>query len=69
MKVDAFSYPQEDFLKELRTSQAKVQIMESTLADFFEEFLLEDLITEEGVPTSNSRDGDIPDFEATGNND
>ena len=34
-----------------------------------EEFLLEDLITEEGVPTSNSRDGDIPDFEATGNND
>ena len=33
MKVDAFSYPQEDFLKELRTSQAKVQIMESTLAD------------------------------------
>ena len=37
MKVDAFSYPQEDFLKELRTSQAKVQIMESTLADFFEE--------------------------------
>ena len=34
-----------------------------------EEFLLEDLITEEGVPTSNSRDGDIPDFEAIGNND
>ena len=34
-----------------------------------EEFLLEDLITQERVPTSNSRDGDIPDFEATGNND
>jgi hypothetical protein len=37
MKVDAFSYPQEDFLKELQTGRAKVQIMESTLTDFFEE--------------------------------
>ena len=37
MKVDAFSYPQEDFLKELQTGRAKVQIMESTLRDFFEE--------------------------------
>jgi hypothetical protein len=27
-----------------------------------EEFLLEDLINQEGVPTSNSRDEDIPDF-------
>ena len=34
-----------------------------------EEFLLEDLINQEGAPTSNSRDGDIPDFEAIGNND
>jgi len=37
MKVDAFNYPQKDFLKELQTGRAKVQIMESTLADFFEE--------------------------------
>ena len=34
-----------------------------------EEFLLEDLITQEGAPTSNSRDQDIPDFESRGDND
>ena len=37
MKVDAFSYPQEDLLKELQKSRIKVRIMESTLTDFFEE--------------------------------
>jgi hypothetical protein len=37
MKVDAFSYPQENLLKELQKSRIKVRIMESTLTDFFEE--------------------------------
>ena len=40
MKVDAFSYPQEDLLKELQKSRIKVRIMESTLTDFFEELNL-----------------------------
>ena len=34
-----------------------------------EEFLLEDLITQEDAPSSNSRDQDIPDFESRGDND
>ena len=34
-----------------------------------EEFLLEDLINQEGTPRSTSRDQDIPDFEASGDND
>ena len=34
-----------------------------------EEFLLEDLITQEAAPSSNSRDQDIPDFESRGDND
>ena len=34
-----------------------------------EEFLLEDLINQEGAPTSNSSEGDIPDFETRGDSD
>ena len=34
-----------------------------------EEFLLEDLITQEDAPSSNSMDQDIPDFESRGDND
>ncbi|MBS1256871.1 MAG: hypothetical protein MAG581_02699 [Deltaproteobacteria bacterium] len=37
MKNDAFSFPQEEFHRELQVSRNKVQIMESTLSDFLEE--------------------------------